>query len=57
MHDTVWAGKPQKLVLADSQPKGAAMILEEREINTASLKLDNMVVNHSQHEDFKTEKF
>ena len=30
MHDTVWAGKPQKLVLDDSTPKGTVMILEER---------------------------
>lgn len=30
MHDTVWAGKSQKLVLDDGTPKGAAMILEER---------------------------
>ena len=30
MRDTVWAGKPQKLVLDDGTPKGAAMILEER---------------------------
>ena len=30
MCDTVWAGKPQKLVLEDGTPKGAAMILEER---------------------------
>ena len=30
MHDTVWAGKPQKLVLDDGTSKEAAMILEER---------------------------
>ena len=31
MRDTVWAGKPQKLVMADGTPKGAAMFLEERD--------------------------
>ena len=56
VHDTVWAGKPQKLVLDDGRPKGAAMILEERGINTASLKLEQMIVILSQHDDFKNEK-
>ena len=56
MRDTVWAGKPQKLVLDDGRPKGAAMILEERGVSTATLKLDDMVVILSQHEDFKNEK-
>ena len=35
MRDTLWAGKPQRLVMDDGTPKGAAMILEERGINTS----------------------
>lgn len=42
MRDTVWAGKLQKLVRADGTPKGAAMILKERGINTHFLVLDQM---------------
>ena len=30
--DTSWNGMPQKLVMEDGTPKGAAMILEERGI-------------------------
>ena len=56
MRDTVWAGKPQKLVLEDGTPKGAAMILEERGIRTSSLKLEQLIVILSQHDDFKNEK-
>ena len=56
MHDTVWAGKPQKLVLDDGTPKGAAMILEERGIYTKTLKLEDLIVILSQHDDFKNEK-
>ena len=55
MHDTAWAGKPQKLVLDDSTPKGAAMILEERGIRTKTLKLEDLIVILSQHDDFKNE--
>ena len=34
MGDTTWAGKPQKLVMDTGTPKGAALILKERGINT-----------------------
>ena len=56
MRDTVWTGKPQKLVMADGTPKGAAMILEERGIQTRSLVLDDMRVLLANHPDFKHEK-
>ena len=56
MRDTVWAGKPQKLNMDDGTPKGAAMILEERGINTASLKLEDMRIILNCHDDFKNEK-
>ena len=56
MRDTTWAGKPQKLVLADGTPKGAALILEERGINTTNLKLQDLRIILSNHDDFKNEK-
>ena len=56
MRDTVWTGKPQKLVMADGTPKGAAMILEERGIQTRSLVLDDMQVLLANHPGFKHEK-
>ena len=56
MRDTTWAGKPQKLVLADGTPKGAALILQERGIDTRSLKLDDMRIILAYHEDFRNEK-
>lgn len=40
----------------DGTPKGAAMILKERGINTSRLKLEDMQVILSQHDDFKDEK-
>jgi len=40
----------------DGTPKGAAMILKERGINTSRLKLEDMQVILSQHDDFKNEK-
>ncbi len=56
MRDTVWAGKPQRLVMDDGTPKEATMILEERGINTSTLKLDDMHVILNCHDDFKNEK-
>ena len=56
MRDTTWAGRPQKMVMDDGTPKGAAMILEERGINTATLKLEDMKIILSCHDDFKNEK-
>ncbi len=56
MRDTVWAGKPQSLVMDDGTPKGAEMILLERGINASRLKLDNMRVILVNHDDFKGEK-
>ena len=42
MYDTVWAGKPQKLVDSAGVPKGMKRILEERGITTQTLKGDDM---------------
>lgn len=56
MRDTTWAGKVQRLVTDDGTPKGAAKILEKRGINTGSLKLADMKIIPSCHEDFRDEK-
>ena len=56
MRDTVWARQVQKMVLADGTPKGMKMILEERGINTSSMKADDMRTVLSFHDDFRTEK-
>ena len=44
------------LVKEDRTPKCAALILEERAISTATLKLEDMCVILSCHDDFKNEK-
>lgn len=42
MRDTVWAGKPQKLVHDDGTPKGVEMILRERGINASPFNLEQL---------------
>ena len=44
MHDTVWTGKPQKLVDSAGVPKSMKRILEECGINTQMLKADDIWV-------------
>ena len=56
MRDTMWSGKPQKLVEPDGTPKGAAKILQERGIQTSSLKLEDMRTILANHDDFRSEK-
>ena len=56
MRDTIWAGKPQKLVMDDGTPKGAELILQERGVSNRTLKLDDMRVILANYEDFRTEQ-
>lgn len=56
MRDTVWAGCVQKLVDDDGVPKRMKKILEERGINTSSMKTDDMRTVISFHDDFRDEK-
>lgn len=56
MRDTVWAGKVQHLVDDEGVPKGMKQVLEERGINTATLKGADMRIILANHEDFRTEK-
>ena len=54
MHSTVWNGQPQLLVQPDGRgtPKGLKLVLEERGIDTAGMKKQEMIENLSRHEDF-----
>lgn len=56
LRDTMWAGKVQKLVFSDGTPKGMKKILEERGINTSTLKAGDMRTILSNHYDFSNEK-
>ena len=56
MHDTIWAGRPQKMTFALGISKGMHKILEECGINTSSLIGPQMRKILSQHDDFKIEK-
>ena len=56
MRDTMWAGKPQKMTFALGVPKGMKQVLEERGINTITLKADQMRQILAAHDDFKNEK-
>ena len=56
MRDTVWAGKIRRLVFDDGVSKGMKQVLEERGINTGTLKADDMQVILANHDDFRAEK-
>ena len=56
LRDTVWAGKVQRMVFSLGVAKGMKRVLEERGINTASLRADDMRKILSNHQDFRTEK-
>ena len=56
MRDTIWAGRVQKMVDSNGVPKGMRQVLEERGINTAHMKGDDMRTVLANHEDFRTEK-
>ena len=55
VRDTVWAGSVQKMVNEDDFAKGLRTILQERGINTQTMKADDMRTVLSFHEDFMTE--
>ena len=56
VRDTVWAGQPQSMVMLDGSAKGLRTILQERGINTSTLKADDMRIILSNHDDFVNEK-
>ena len=56
MHDTVWAGEVQKMCYNLGITKGMKKVLEERGINTTSLRKEDMQMILRNHEDFRNEK-
>ena len=56
MRDTVWNGRPFKMVFPDGKPKGLKVVLEERGVNCAGLKRAEMVAILEKHDDFANEK-
>ena len=56
MRDTMWAGKVQKMVFNLGIPKGMKAVLEERGINTQTLKGEQMRTILRNHDDFKNEQ-
>ena len=56
LRDTTWAGRVQKLVDSNGVPKGMKQVLNERGINTATLKANDMREILSNHSDFLSEK-
>ena len=56
VRDTVWAGKPQSMVLSDGSAKGLRTILTERGIFVSTIKADDMRTILSNHDDFLNEK-
>ena len=55
VRDTVWAGSIQEMVNEDGFAKGLRTILQERGINTQTMKADDMRTVLSFHENFMTE--
>ena len=56
MHDTVWAGKPQKMSFNLGVPKGMKQVLKERGINADVPNGTQMREILKNHDDFKNEK-
>ena len=56
MHDTIYNGELQKMVLADGTPKGMKMVLMERNVNVSGMKAEDMRLALQQMHDFKYEK-
>ena len=57
MRDTVWVGRVQRMVFnVGNVAKGMRKVLEERGINTTTLRADDMRKILSNHDDFRNEK-
>ena len=56
MRDTIWQGRPFKMVLESGEPKGLKKTLEDRGVNCTGLLKPQMVDVLSSHEDFLNEK-
>ena len=56
MHDTVWAGEPQRICFNLGIPKGMKQVLKERGVNTDSVSASAVRDILRTHEDFINEK-
>ena len=56
LRDTMWNGKPQKLVTTEGKQKGMKTILEECGINVKGLRKENMIKLLEEMRDFKFQK-
>ena len=56
MHDTVYNGKSQKMVLRDGTPKGMKLVLQERGVDVSGMKAEDTRLALQQMHDFKYEK-
>lgn len=56
IHNTMWAGKVQKMVYCNGVLKGMKQVREEWGINTVNMKADDMQVVLANHEEFQAEK-
>ena len=53
MHDTIYNGKLQKMVLASGTPKGMKLVLEEGGVNVSGMKAEDTCLALQQMHDFK----
>ena len=56
LRDTMWDGKPQKLVTAEGKQKGMKTVLEEHGINVKGLWKEDMIKLLEEMRDFKFQK-
>ena len=56
LRDTIWDGRPQKLVTVSGVQKGLKTLLEERGISTVGLKKEDMVKKVQEMRDLKFQK-
>jgi len=56
LHDTVWNGMSQRMVLSGGRPEGMKRVLEERGVNTKGMKAERMREVLGEMSDFKYEK-
>lgn len=56
MRDTIWDGKPQKMVTSSGIQKGMKSLLEERGVNTNGLRKEDMVKIVEEMRDFKFQR-
>ena len=56
MRDTVWDGKPQKMVTSSGDQKGLKSLLAERGVNTTGLKKEDLIKIVEEMRDFKFQK-